>query len=113
MPVIFVRPKRIIRRRRFIPSAQAGAIGSIAGECALSFSVAGTLTGDGALVGSAAMVFDDGASTLVGKGALAGSSAIVFANAATLTADGALAGSAAMVFDDGASTLTGTGALAG
>lgn len=96
--------------RIYIPAAAAS--GAIAGSSALVFAAgSSTLTGSGALAGSAAITFA-GTPTLRGTGALAGSAALLLTGQGALTGSGALAGSAANVFANSA-TLTGSGALAG
>jgi len=74
---------------------------------------ASTLVGSGALAGAANLTFDDGTSQLSGSGALAGQLDMQIGADGSLDGAGALLGQADLVFDDGASALRGDGALAG
>lgn len=95
---------------------RAGAtVASISGECSLSLGATGDLTAaaSSALVGSTALAFGAGASTLTATGTLTGTAAGTFGHGSSaLTGSGALAGAAAETIT-AAGTLEGTGALAG
>jgi hypothetical protein len=89
------------------------ATGAITGTASIGFSNSGTLTGSGALAGTAAMQFGAGSSTLLGTGALSGTIALVFGyGSSALTGAGALAGTAALSLNV-AGDVKGSGALLG
>lgn len=94
-------------------SISEGGSGDLAGVCALSFGGTNTLTGAGALLGTAATAFGAGSSTLTGTGNILGTAALLFGGTNTLTGAGALLGTAAISFAAGSSVMVGAGALLG